>query len=87
MDKHDEWSAEESLDSVDSTTARDSSPASLSPLFGPADLVVARYCHCAECGAHLHFSHVTDFSRNLTQESAKCPECGTKGREGIYKLQ
>ncbi len=60
---------------------------SVSPHFGTASEVVERYCHCALCGANLHFSHVTDFIRNLTQEIARCPECGIKAREATHKLQ
>jgi hypothetical protein len=48
---------------------------------------VARYSHCSDCGAHLHFSHVTDFIRNLTQETARCPECGNKARRVVHRLQ
>jgi len=55
--------------------------------FGTAKDVVARYTHCALCGANLHFTHMTDFSRNLTQETAKCPECGIKARQVIHRLQ
>jgi hypothetical protein len=58
-----------------------------SPYFGAAKDVVARYTHCALCGAFLHFSHVTDFSKNLTQEIARCPECGVKARQVMHKLQ
>lgn len=55
--------------------------------FGSAQDLVDRYTHCALCGSHLHFTHLTDFSRNLTQESAKCPECGFKARRVIHRLQ
>lgn len=48
---------------------------------------VERYSHCSDCGAHLHFSHVTDFIRNLTQETARCPECGNKARRVVHRLQ
>ena len=59
----------------------------LSPVYGTAKDVVARYTHCALCGANLHFTHVTDFSRNLTQETARCPECGIKARQAMHRLQ
>lgn len=59
----------------------------MSPFFGTAKDVVAKYTHCALCGANLHFTHVTDFSRNTTQETARCPECGVKTRQVIHKLQ
>jgi hypothetical protein len=61
--------------------------AGLSPFYGTAKDVVARYSHCALCGANLHFTHVTDFSRNLTQETARCPECGVKARQAMHRLQ
>lgn len=59
----------------------------LSEFFGTAKDVLARYTHCALCGANLHFTHVTDFSRNLTQETARCPECNVKTRQITHKLQ
>ena len=59
----------------------------LTQFFGTAKDVVSRYTHCALCGASLHFSHVTDFSQNLTQEIAKCPECGVKVRQHLHRLQ
>lgn len=49
--------------------------------------LVSRYTHCTLCGAHLHFSHITDFALNLTQELAKCPECGLKGSHVTHRLQ
>lgn len=61
--------------------------AAMSQFFGSAKEVVARYTHCPICDSNLHFSHVTDFSRNLTQESARCPECGMKARRMIHRLQ
>lgn len=57
------------------------------PYFGTAQDILSRYTHCAICGSNLHFSHVTDFSRNLTQETARCPECGIKVRAAVHKLQ
>jgi hypothetical protein len=59
----------------------------LAQFFGTAKEVVERYTHCALCGANLHFTHITDFAHNLTQETAKCPECGVKARQIIHKLQ
>lgn len=59
----------------------------LSQFFGTAKDVLSRYTHCALCGAHLHFTHITDFSRNLTQETARCPECGIRARRVTHKLQ
>lgn len=77
MDEQKQLSPEESM------TAEDA----LSHYIGTAGDVVAKYTHCAICGANLHFSHVTDFRRNLTQETARCPECGIKARQVLHKLQ
>jgi uncharacterized protein with PIN domain len=60
---------------------------SLAQFFGTATELVAKYTHCSFCGANLHFTHITDFSKNLTQETARCPECGVKVRRVIHKLQ
>ncbi len=59
----------------------------LSPLYTTAEEAMARYTHCTMCGSNLHFTHVTDFSRNLTQETARCPECGLKARQIVHRLQ
>jgi len=66
---------------------QDVSDDTLSQTYGTASEVVDRYTHCTLCGANLHFSHITDFSRNLTQETAKCPECGIKARQVLHRLQ
>jgi hypothetical protein len=55
--------------------------------FGDVKTVVARYTHCALCGSNLHFNHITDFAKNMTQEIARCPECGVKARQVMHKLQ
>jgi hypothetical protein len=55
--------------------------------FGDVKDVVARYTHCALCGSNLHFNHITDFAKNLTQEIARCPECGVKARQILHRLQ
>jgi DNA-directed RNA polymerase subunit RPC12/RpoP len=59
----------------------------LSQFIGTAGEVVKKYTHCALCGANLHFTHITDFSKNLTQETARCPECGVKVRRLMHRLQ
>ena len=64
-----------------------SEKAALTPVYGTSKDVVARYSHCALCGSNLHFTHVTDFARNLTQETARCPECGVKARQAMHRLQ
>jgi len=72
-------------DSLESGAAEEAE--NFSPCFGNAKEIVARYTHCAVCGANLHFTHITDFSRNLTQETARCPECGIKARRLTHRLQ
>lgn len=61
--------------------------AGTSAFFGTAKDAVSHYTHCILCGANLHFSHQTDFSRNVTQETAKCPECGIRVRSVMHRLQ
>ena len=58
-----------------------------SPSVGSTRELVARYTHCAICGSNLHFTYVTDYSRNLTQENVKCPECDIKVRQVSHRLQ
>ena len=49
--------------------------------------VLLHYTHCSACKARLHFSYVTDFSRNLTQETARCPECNLQAHRMMHRLQ
>ncbi len=58
-----------------------------SQYFGTPNDMVERHNHCPFCGGNLHFTHLTDFSKNLTQETAKCPECSVKVRNVIHRLQ
>jgi hypothetical protein len=39
--------------------------------FGNAREVMTQYTHCAICDANLHFTHLTDFAKNTTQETAQ----------------
>jgi len=59
----------------------------ISQFLGTPSEILARYTHCAFCGAHLHLTHITDFSKNLTEETARCPECGVRARRLIHRLQ
>jgi len=70
-------------DPIDLTDARKT----FSEFCGTSEQVMARYTRCALCGGNLHFSHLTDFSRNLTQETASCPECGIRVRKLLHRLQ
>lgn len=54
---------------------------------GSIDEVVMRYTKCPLCASHLHFTHSTDFSRNVTMETSKCPECGIRVRKLMHRLQ
>lgn len=69
-----------------STDEGTSSPAD-ALYYGTASEAIARYTHCTICGGNLHFTHVTDFIRNITQETARCPECGLKIRRVVHRLQ
>lgn len=55
--------------------------------FGAPRDVVPRYTQCPYCGSRLHFTQVTDFSRNTTHETSKCPECGIRVRQVLHRLQ
>jgi DNA-directed RNA polymerase subunit RPC12/RpoP len=79
MDEQNELPADE----IQTMEAKDT----LAQFFGTARDVIDRYTHCALCGANLHFNHVTDFNKNITQETARCPECGIKVRQLLHKLQ
>jgi hypothetical protein len=81
-DKTNDLALDEAIDTVEGTQA-----ATTPTLFGESEEVVARYTHCALCGSNLHFTHFTDFARNLTQETARCPECGVRVRQVMHKLQ
>jgi ribosomal protein S14 len=71
----------------ESKDLQESAGETLHPAFGAAKDVMQKYNHCVVCGSHLHFTYVTDFARNLTQESARCPECGVNARRVMHKLQ
>ena len=62
-------------------------PAEIPSFFGSATDLVDRYTHCALCGGNLHFSHITDFTQNLTFETARCPECSIRVRKVMHRLQ
>ncbi|MBU6376162.1 MAG: hypothetical protein KGQ59_09220 [Bdellovibrionales bacterium] len=52
-----------------------------------ADEVLLKYTRCVHCQSRLHFSYLTDFSRNLTQETARCPECQNQAHQVMHRLQ
>ena len=62
-------------------------PAETPSFFSNTQDLVERYMHCAICGSNLHFTHVTDFVKDLTYESARCPECGIQVRKVMHRLQ
>ena len=60
----------------------------ISQFLGTPSEILERYTHyCALCGAHLHLTHITDFIKNLTEETARCPECGVRARRLVHRLQ
>jgi uncharacterized protein with PIN domain len=77
MDERNNVQVEEAIEEIDA----------LSQFFGTVSDVVARYTHCPLCGSYLHFSHVTDFAKNVTHETARCPECAIQVRKLMHKLQ
>ena len=52
-----------------------------------AEEVLLKYTRCNQCQARLHFSYMTDFSRNLTQETARCSECHNQAHRVMHRLQ
>jgi len=46
-----------------------------------------KYSLCAHCQSRLHFAYLTDFSRNLTEETARCPECHKQSHRVMHRLQ
>jgi hypothetical protein len=55
-------------------------------VFNTAEQAVEKHTHCPICNANLHFNHLTDFARNLTHETAQCPECGIRVRNLTHRL-
>ncbi len=66
---------------------KEAPPAPQTQSMGSAEELLKRYSHCKLCGGRLHFAYMTDFGRNLTTETAKCPECGLKTHTILHKLQ
>ena len=58
-----------------------------STFLGATKEALVQFSHCTLCGANLHFTHITNFTTNLTQETARCPECGIKAHNLIHRLQ
>ena len=65
----------------------DTEAAEIPSFFGNTQDLVDKYMHCAICGSNLHFTHVTDFVKDLTYETARCPECGIRVRKVMHRLQ
>jgi len=62
-------------------------PISAGVVQASAEEVLLKYTRCSQCQARLHFSYLTDFSRNLTQETARCPECHNQAHRVMHRLQ
>lgn len=74
-------------DGIDEAAAADATPATSPSWVGSTPEVLNRYSHCAICGSNLHFTYFTDFAKNMTEENAKCPECGVRAHRVVHKLQ
>jgi hypothetical protein len=59
----------------------------IAPAVGSSQKVVHHFSHCHICSGRMHFTYVSDFSRNTTQEKAVCPECGLDSRQTLHRLQ
>ena len=75
------------LENTAPAVTEDATPENSAVRVGSTHEMVTRYNHCDDCGSNLHFRHTTDFSRNLTNETAQCPECGAKPRSILHRLQ
>jgi hypothetical protein len=62
-------------------------PVEISSFFNTGEQAVEKHTHCPICSSNLHFNHLTDFARNLTYETAQCPECGIRVRNLTHRLQ
>ncbi len=89
MGKHSEMTEDLDFGDENEMESGGSSGSTLAPipLGGSRDQVVQRYSHCGICGGRLHFNYASDFSRNLTEEKASCPECGLDSRHSLHRLQ
>ena len=58
-----------------------------SMMVGSIQDMLKKYFQCPVCGANLSFKHRTDFKQNLTEESARCPECEIRIRKVLHSLQ
>lgn len=71
----------------DPATVASPSASTSTRVMASAQDVLLHYTHCSACKARLHFSYVTDFSRNVTQETARCPECHLQAHRMMHRLQ
>jgi len=77
---------EHDYDALDATDAKEAF-AQFHAGSSSTEETLERYSHCVLCDAHLHFTYLTDFSKNRTQEVARCPECGIRIRRLNHQLQ
>jgi hypothetical protein len=88
MDERNDWGQDGAdTNSEETSAARANGESAALPFYGKSTDLIHRYTHCHYCGSNLHFNHVTDFVRNLTQETARCPECGLQARQNTHRLQ
>jgi hypothetical protein len=59
----------------------------VAPTAGKVEVALQKYTHCGVCHGRLHFTYVSDFSRNTTHEKSTCPECSLDTRQTLHRLQ
>ena len=52
--------------------------------FGDIKQVQRIIDECRICGSKLVFTHLSDYSNMLVQESGRCPECGDGSKKLIH---
>ena len=55
--------------------------------FGEPREMMKKHLLCTLCGGHLHFNHLLDFKNGLSQETARCPDCGVRIRQRLHRVQ
>ena len=54
--------------------------------YGDAGQVKRIIDECKICGSQLVFTHLSDYSNMIIQESARCPECGDGNKKLIHVI-
>jgi hypothetical protein len=90
--KHDDFDKDDEILEQDEFFVDNNHQANLifedfSDYIGDASLVLKKHLLCSMCGAHLNFSHITDYQHGLLQETARCPDCNIRTRTRLHKIQ